>query len=171
MLAQVLLEVAKVVKVLVAVLAHVHPLLRPLAPRQLLRLEVEGGDVELERALPRVRLAAVRAHVRLVQGPGVRLHVLLEVVVELEAALALVAAEHVVHLGDLHLHHLHVLQHLGGGHRLLLVGHLLGSDKGTANTLRVRLRNSLFVPRAIEPYGNHCPVQSCNVCVIHFNQV
>ena len=86
---------------------------------------------------------------RLVQGPGVRLHVLLEVVVELEAALALVAAKHVVHLGDLHLHHLHVLQHFGGRHRLLLVGHLLGSHKETEGTLRVWLRCSF--PRTIEP--------------------
>ena len=167
-LAQVLLEVAKVVKVLVAVLAHVHPLLRTLAARQLLRLEVEGGDVQLERALPRVGLAAVGTHVRLVKGPGVRLHVLLEVVVELEAALALVTAEHIVHLGDLHFHHLHVLQHLGGRHRLLLVRHLLGSHKRDGEHPQSAARK-LFV--SIEMHGNRCPVRSWNAYVKHSNHV
>lgn len=51
--------------------------------------------------------------------------VLLEVVVQLEGAVTLVAAKHVVHLGNLDLHDLDILQHLGGSHRLLLIHHLL----------------------------------------------
>lgn len=51
--------------------------------------------------------------------------VLFKVVVQLEAAVALVAAEHVVRLGNLDLDNLDVLQHFGGGHRFLVIHNLV----------------------------------------------
>ena len=122
-LPQVLFEVSEVVELLVAVDADVDLLLLPVG--LLLRLEVVGVEVLLERPLPRVGPAAVLADEGLLQAGRVRLHVLLQVVEELEAALALIAPEHVVQLGDLDLHHLHALQGFGGHHGLLLQDHLL----------------------------------------------
>lgn len=59
------------------------------------------------------------------QQAQVCFQMLLEVVVQLEATVTLAAAEHVVHLGNLNLYNLDILQHLGGSHRFLLIHHLL----------------------------------------------
>lgn len=116
-----LLKVSKVVKVLLTVLANVNSLWGFLVLSLLLCIKMEGGQVLIQGALPRVRFAAVAAHVRLLQQTEVRFHVLLEVVVQLEGSVALATPERVVHLRNLDLHHLHVLQYLGGCHRFFLI--------------------------------------------------
>jgi len=107
-----LLKVAEVVKVLFAEFTDVDPLLGFLVPRQLLRFKMKRADVLLQGALPRVGFPAVVAHVWFFHRTQVGFQVLLEVVVQLEAAVALVAAEHAVHLGNLDLHDLDILQQL-----------------------------------------------------------
>lgn len=52
-------------------------------------------------------------------------HVLLQVVVQLEATIALIAAEHVVQLGNLDLDNFDILQHFGGSDCFLLINNLL----------------------------------------------
>lgn len=54
---------------------------------------------------------------------------LLEVVVQLEAAITLATAEEVVYLGDLDLDNFNILQHFGGSYRFFLVHYLLPTTK------------------------------------------
>lgn len=124
-LPQVLLKVTKMVKMLLTVFTHVHLLLRFLVSRQLLGFKMKSVDVLLQGALSCVGFPAVAAHKWLVQRAQVCFHVLFEVVVQLEAAVTLVALEHVVHLGNLDLDDLDVLQHLRGSHRFLMIHNLL----------------------------------------------
>lgn len=146
MLPQVLLEVAEVVKVLFTVFTNMHFLLGFLVSGQLFRIEMERADVLLQGALPRVGFTAVVAHVGFFQRAQVCFQVLFEVVVQLEATIALVAAEHVVHLGNLDLYNLDILQHLGGGHRFLLIYHLLPStNTGKAGLILSRLELLLHI--------------------------
>ncbi|KAG7237574.1 hypothetical protein INR49_032191 [Caranx melampygus] len=63
-------------------------------------------------------------------GHGIVYAVLLKVVVQFEVAVTLVAAKHVVHLGNLDFYDLDILQHLGGSHRFFLIHNLL-SDWGS----------------------------------------
>lgn len=125
MLPQVLLEVSKVVKVFLTVFTHMHFLLGPLISKQLLCLKVKCADVLFQGPLSRVGFTTVTAHVGLVLRADVCFHVLFEVVVQLEAAVTLVTAEHVVHLGDLDLYNLDILQDLGGSHQFILIHDLL----------------------------------------------
>lgn len=124
-LPQVLLEVAKMAKVLFTVFTNVYFLLLFLVLREFFCVKVKCVDVLLQGAFPRVSFATVVAHVRLLQRAEVCFQVLLEVVVQLEAAVTLGAAKHVVFLGNLHLNDLYILQYLGGSHRFLLIYHFL----------------------------------------------
>lgn len=137
MLPQVLLKVAEVVKVLLTVFTNVHFLLGFLVLSQLLCIKMKRADMLLQGALPRVGFTTVVAHVWLFQHTQMCFQVLFEVVVQLEAAVALVAAEHVVHLGNLDLYDLHILQHLGGSHCFFLTHDLLLRTKTDIITLRV----------------------------------
>lgn len=65
MLPQVLLKVAKVVKVLLTVFTDVHFLLGLLVSRQLLYVKMKRADVLLEGTFPRVGSTAVVAYMRL----------------------------------------------------------------------------------------------------------
>lgn len=125
MLPQVLLKVAEVVKVLFTVFTNMHFLLGFLVSRQLFCIKMKRANVLLQGALPCVGFPAVVAHVGFVKHAQVCFQVLFEVVVQLEATVTLVAAEHVVHLGNLDLYDLDIFQHLGGSHRFLLIHHLL----------------------------------------------
>lgn len=125
MLPQVLLKVAEVVKVLLTVFTNMHFLLGFLVSRQLLGIEMKRADMLLQGAFPRVGFTAVVAHMGLFQHAQVCFQVLFEVVVQLEAAVTLGAAEHVVHLRNLDLYDLHVLQHLGSSHCFFLIHDLL----------------------------------------------
>lgn len=127
MLPQVLLKVAEVVEVLFTVFTNMHFLLWFLVSRQLFCIKMKRADVLLQGALPCVGFAAVVAHMGFFQRAEVCFQVLFEMVVQLEATITLIAAEHVVHLGNLDLHDLDILQHFGGGHRFLLIHHLLSS--------------------------------------------
>lgn len=91
---------------------------------------MKRADVLLQGSLPGVGLPAVTAHMGLFQQAHVCFQVLFEVVVQLEATVALAAAEHVVHLRDLDLNHLDIFQHLGGRHCLLVVHHILQKRHG-----------------------------------------
>lgn len=79
----------------------------------------------LQGAFPGVGFAAVTAHVGFLQRAHVRFQMLLEVVVQLEAAVALATAEQVVYLGDLDFDDFNILQHFGGSYCFLLVHYLL----------------------------------------------
>lgn len=120
-----LLKVAEVVKVLFTVFTNMHFLLGFLVSRQLFCIEMKRADVLLQGALPRVGFTTVVAHVGLFQRAQVCFQVLFEVVVQLEAAVTFIAAEHVVHLGNLDLDNLDILQHLGCSHCFFLIHDLL----------------------------------------------
>ncbi len=145
MLPQVLLKVAEVVKVLFTVFTYMHFLLGFLVSRQLFCIKMKRADVLLQGALSRVGFTAVAAHVGFLQRAQVCFQVLLEVVVQLEASITLVAAEHVVHLGNLDLNDFDILQHLGGGHRFLLIHHLLpNTNTGKAGLILSHLELLLY---------------------------
>lgn len=149
MLPQVLLKVAEVVKVLLTVFTNMHFLLGFLVSRQLLGIKMKRGDVVLQGALPCVGFTAVVAHVGLFQHPQVCFQVLFEVVVQLEAAVTLVAAEHVVHLGNLDLYDLHILQHLGGSHCFFLIQDLLRTNTRQNNLSLLNLIHPQSVIKSI----------------------
>lgn len=83
------------------------------------------ADMLLQGSFPGVGFATVTAHVGFFQRAHVRFQMLLEVVVQLEAAVALATAEQVVYLGNLDLDDFNILQHFGGSYRFLLVHYLL----------------------------------------------
>lgn len=118
---------AKVVKVLFTVFTNMHFLLGFLVSRQLFCIKMKRADVLLQGALPCIGFTTVVTHVGLFQRAQVCFQVLFEVVVQLEATVTFSAAEHVVHLGNLDLDNLDILQHLGGSHSFLLIHHLLPS--------------------------------------------
>lgn len=126
-----LLKVAKVVKVLLTVFTDVHFLLRFLVSRKFLCFEMKRADVLLQGSLSCVGFAAVDAHMGFLQRAQVCFQVLFEVVVQLEAAVTLVAAKHVVYLGNLDLHNLNILQHFGSSHCFLLIHNLMLNTKTT----------------------------------------
>lgn len=122
MLSQVLLKVSEVVKVLLAVFTNMHFLLGFLVSRQFLGIKVKCADVLLQGTLSCVSFTTVVTHVGLLQRAQVCFQVLFKMVVQLEAAVTLVATEHVVCLRNLDLDN---LQHLGGSHRFLMIHNLM----------------------------------------------
>lgn len=127
MLPQVLLKVAKMVKVLFTVFTNMYFLLRFMVSRKFFCIEVKCADVLLQGTFPRVSFATVVAHMGLLQRAKVCFQVLFEMTVQLEATVTFVAAEHVVLLGNLDLNDLNVLQYFGGSHCFLLIHHFLQS--------------------------------------------
>lgn len=125
MLSQVLLKVSEVVKVLLAVFTNMHFLLGFLVSRQFLGIKVKCADVLLQGTLSCVSFTTVVTHVGLLQRAQVCFQVLFKMVVQLEAAVTLVATEHVVCLRNLDLDNLDILQHLGGSHRFLMIHNLM----------------------------------------------